>query len=912
MPTPSRRPVLARVADAFRALRGTPSSSAIRAVIPTSYPNGTKQAAYVRTANPQEYKPEGATIRTQGFSRHPVVHSCIRVVADLIASVPLVVERERGNSESRVPSSHPLQQLLDMPGPRFTARAFRSRFAVDFLGYGNAIFKLERSSPNGPIVGMRPLNPEAVQSVWVDASGDAARWDVSNWAGIVENIPALDILHFKDLEMPRPFTADVFGFPRGAATIQSLIADIEATNYVRQIVTNDGTPTFAVLMSDEATSDDARAMQDRYTERVVERGNRGKPAFFGGVKDIKDLGFTLSDLEFPDLRRVSREDICAAFGVDPRMVGIASASNDGGLSGVQYAEARARLVQHTIEPILSAFEDEINHWLSPEYGDVWVSYDANVLRDLVENDTETSTRIRAEFAASLRTFEESRTALKLSPLPEPTDALWRPMGASLIPSAVAVIDPTTVTAPEAPDQITAGTPTTDGEDGGAPGAAQSIQTTEATVLNGAQVSSAQAIVLAVAEGKLPRDAGIAMIKTFFNLTAEVATEIMGSAGLGTVTTPNKPEGGAVEPTAPAPPPPPARSVRMERRGYVRAYAEDALDGEQIEQLVELLETCVESELPMMTVKAVILAAFPMIDTALVDEMLAGLVGFTPPEEKPEEPEAPAAPEAVPVAPIEAAAAVPDVRREKWLRVQSKLDAEERQYKATAMRLFEEQGKEVEASIASARSERGIRVDAIYAEALRRAKANYAPGGKYHRQWAKAYEKLIGRTFIAGAKDVAVGLSFTLQSPQVQKAIAARTTQLATYVGDTTSRQIEAAILAAEKAGMSVAETARLVRATAYGEAMTEARSTTIARTESAQAMSQGSWDQAKADGVYTKKEWLAFDDNEVRETHRANMDEGPIAIDNSFKANGLQYPLDPAGDADEVINCRCTLTYSTD
>ncbi len=345
------------------------SSEEARAIMPVTYPNfpaGAGQMALVRTANPQEYKPEGNTVRVQGFSKHPVVHACIRAVADIVSSIPFVVLTERGNSESKVPASHPLQRLLDYPGPRMTARAMRSRLAVDYMGYGNAMFQMERPGPTRPPVALRPINPESLQSVWVDTEGDPRRYDYGDWSGVIVTVPAEDVLHFRDLDMPRPFFPDVFGFPRGATAIASMTADNEATTYVRQVVTNDGTPTFAVLLSDEASQDDATAMQDRYRARVVDRGKRGTPAFFGAVRDIKPLGFTLRDLEFPDLRRVSREDICAAFGVDPRMIGIASATSDAGLSGQQYVEARARLVQHTIEPIMAAIIDEMNHWLAWE------------------------------------------------------------------------------------------------------------------------------------------------------------------------------------------------------------------------------------------------------------------------------------------------------------------------------------------------------------------------------------------------------------------------------------------------------------------------------------------------------------------------------------------------------------------
>jgi HK97 family phage portal protein len=446
-----RLPLLHRVTKALRVL--TDREDEKRVIVPTTYPNypaGTQQMQLVRTADPTEYRRDGKTVRIQGFNAHPVVHACIRVIADIMASVPLVVLADRGDYESKVGEEHPLQQLLDYPGPRFTARQFRARFAVDFLGYGNAFFVMERTSPNRPPQFLRPVNPESMQQVWIDPEGDPRRYDYANWAGIMVNVLTEDMLHFRDLEMGRPFEADVFGYPRGATAIASVLADNEATQYVRQVVTNDGTPTFAVIMSDEATADDALAMQERYSARVVDRGKRGKPAFFGSVKDIKPIGFTLNDLEFPDLRRISREDICAAFGVDPRMIGIGSASSDGGLSGIQYAEARARLVQHTIEPMFAAFEDELNHWLAPEFGDVYVCYDKDILRDLVENDIETSERVRAEFQSGLRTWEESRTALKLSPLPEPTDSILRMGGQELIPAALAVLDPRDLLEPRHP------------------------------------------------------------------------------------------------------------------------------------------------------------------------------------------------------------------------------------------------------------------------------------------------------------------------------------------------------------------------------------------------------------------------------------------------------------------------------
>ena len=981
--TENRPPLLTRLSTALRTLRGeaiAPAASS-RAIIDTTYPNfpgGTAQAALVRTANPQEYKPDGATIRVQGFSRHPVVHACIRVVADIVASVPLVVLTEKGNRESRVPETHPLQRLLDYPGPRFTARQMRTRYAVDYLGYGNAFFQMDRPSPNRPPVALRSVNAESIQTVWVDADGDARRYDYGNWAGIIVQVPVEDMIHFKDMEMSRPFAPDVFGFPRGATAIASMTADNEATQYVRQVVTNDGTPTFAVLLSDEATQDDAVAMQDRYRARVVDRGKRGSPAFFGAVRDIKPLGFTLSDLEFPSLRRVSREDICAAYGVDPRMIGIASATSDAGLSGAQYAEARARLVQHTIEPMLSAIEDELNNWLAPEFGNVWITYDHDILRDLVENDRETSDRVRAEFKDSLRTWEEARRALKLSPVPEPTDTLAMTVGTTLVPAATAVIDPTAVfEAPPATDNETPavgpGPMVTEAQDeadaeGDAMAGLEDEQGRAESLSNFPVKGDDKAVSLRNSQWKLFPVAEAEDLKANWPAIWRKGGNIRGNRQFIALTPiakrGGKPDGLAEENAVRLREAwgarhrgntrlagvvaqvkwlvvgdkglPFMREVLREAKAKakgrnaayleVRAMADNALSGDQVEALYELLEAIVEQELPATAVEALILAAFPKLQPSLVAAMIEAAAMFVAPDEElepedeepedgeDEEPEEPEDGES-----LEAAATMwwerlsreeleADSRYQYWRAVNDELDRREVGFYDRAVTLFKTERESVGAMFGvGTRSD-----DEVLRRIERKIREAYTDeDGEYYRAWRDAYLKLIGETYMVGARQVGgVGLSFTLESPQVLEAITKRANTLAGLVGDTTSKQILAAIRAGEKAGLSVKETGRLVQAAVFGETVTDTRARTIARTESAGAMSQGNWDQAREMGdLYQSKEWLAFEDNRTRPTHLGCMAEGRIPFNDRFASNGLQYPLDPAGDAAEVINCRCVLAY---
>lgn len=58
-------------------------------------------------------------------------------------------------------------------------------------------------------------------------------------------------------------------------------------------------------------------------------------------------------------------------------------------------------------------------------------------------------------------------------------------------------------------------------------------------------------------------------------------------------------------------------------------------------------------------------------------------------------------------------------------------------------------------------------------------------------------------------------------------------------------------------------------------------------------------------GIKLKKMWIATMDERTRHSH-AVLDGVSIPIDEKFP-NGLDFPADPAGDAEEVYNCRCTM-----
>lgn len=95
--------------------------------------------------------------------------------------------------------------------------------------------------------------------------------------------------------------------------------------------------------------------------------------------------------------------------------------------------------------------------------------------------------------------------------------------------------------------------------------------------------------------------------------------------------------------------------------------------------------------------------------------------------------------------------------------------------------------------------------------------------------------------------------------------------------------------------------------------VSEKRATVIARTEVNSAMNNGAYEQMKATGLSTIKEWIATNDSRTRESHE-EVDGEEIGGDEKFMVGGfaMSHPHDPAGPPGETINCRCTLAWEID
>lgn len=174
---------------------------------------------------------------------------------------------------------------------------------------------------------------------------------------------------------------------------------------------------------------------------------------------------------------------------------------------------------------------------------------------------------------------------------------------------------------------------------------------------------------------------------------------------------------------------------------------------------------------------------------------------------------------------------------------------------------------------------------------------------------------LGRIYIRGAEETLAEIAAEVGANPITLASHAAEVYLAeaerrlTRVGAEVWRAIRQELVTGMQLGEDVDQLAKRVRSELVSSSV---RAQTIARTEVISASNAGAISQVRAMGDATpaQKVWIATSDGRTRPSHRA-ADGQVVGTEDSFEVGGasLDYPGDPNGPADEVVNCRCSVGW---
>jgi HK97 family phage portal protein len=153
---------------------------------------------------------------------------------------------------------------------------------------------------------------------------------------------------------------------RGIGPVQALLTDLDAVRYSaewnRSFFLNSAEPGGIIEVPNSLSDDEFNELRDRWNEQHKGVANAHRVAILehGQWKDRK---FTQRDMQFAELRNLSREVIREAFGFPKPMTGAVDDVNRANGDSGERMFARWLLV-----PDLEAIRDALNHQLLPLYG----------------------------------------------------------------------------------------------------------------------------------------------------------------------------------------------------------------------------------------------------------------------------------------------------------------------------------------------------------------------------------------------------------------------------------------------------------------------------------------------------------------------------------------------------------------
>ena len=146
----------------------------------------------------------GKPVNERSAMQMTAVYSCVRILSEAVASLPLHIYRYNDDGGKEKAIDHPLYFLLhDEPNPEMTSFVFRETLMTHLLLWGNAYAQIIRNG-KGEVVALYPLMPNRM-TVDRDENGrlyytyNTSKEDAPTMKGSLVKLDSTDVLHIPGL-----------------------------------------------------------------------------------------------------------------------------------------------------------------------------------------------------------------------------------------------------------------------------------------------------------------------------------------------------------------------------------------------------------------------------------------------------------------------------------------------------------------------------------------------------------------------------------------------------------------------------------------------------------------------------------------------------------------------------------------
>ena len=294
----------------------------------------------------------GKNVNERSAMQMTAVYSCVRILSEAVASLPLHVYQYNGDGGKEKAVKHPLYLLLhDEPNPEMTSFVFRETLMTHLLLWGNAYVQIIRNG-KGEIMALYPLMPNRM-TVDRDEKGNlhyrynTSKDDTPTMKGSMVNLKPSEVLHIPSLGFD-----GLVGYSPIAMAKNAIGMAIACEEYGAKFFANGATP--GGILEHPGTVKDPQRVRESWTSAFSGSSNANKVAVLEEGLKYTPISISPEQAQFLETKKFQINEIARIFRVPPHMVGDLEKSS---FSNIE--QQSLEFVKYTLDPWVARWEQSI-------------------------------------------------------------------------------------------------------------------------------------------------------------------------------------------------------------------------------------------------------------------------------------------------------------------------------------------------------------------------------------------------------------------------------------------------------------------------------------------------------------------------------------------------------------------------
>jgi len=232
----------------------------------------------------------------------------IRLIAEDLASLPLITYRRLGKGKERAPDHPAYAMLHNSPNPEMTSMVFRETGIGHLYSWGNWYAEKELNGLGVP-VRLWPLRPDKMK-VELGTGKRAYKYTLPDGKGVI--IPTERIFH-----VPGWGFDGLIGYSRVTLMRRALESAIVTSEYGLRTLANDARPGVTIKHKEQLSKAAKTNIAESWDEAHQGLTNAQRTAVLDEGMEIEHTGFSPEDAQYLDSRKWSTVEVAQGLRLPP-------------------------------------------------------------------------------------------------------------------------------------------------------------------------------------------------------------------------------------------------------------------------------------------------------------------------------------------------------------------------------------------------------------------------------------------------------------------------------------------------------------------------------------------------------------------------------------------------------------------